>query len=279
VLREAGRRKTVAGGIVLDTDPPSRPGPEPGRRLARRDLAAPDELPRLLVLERHAVRVEDITVLTGTRPGRILGAIRVQDWWLSDELYAATAHAVHDALSGYHQEHPLDGGADISVARGAAAASIERDGATTAPGLVDALLEDLVEGGTLVRTGSEVRVATHRPALEDRREDLDRLVGAIAAGEPTPPSVAELLDAGFAREIIEAAARSGALARISPDLVMTAAFLEQAREVIAGASDGVTVSAFRDALGTSRKYAVPLLEYLDREGVTLRRGDLRFLRS
>jgi selenocysteine-specific elongation factor len=42
---------------------------------------------------------------------------------------------------------------------------------------------------------------------------------------------------------------------------------------------GITVSAFREALGTSRKYAVPLLEWFDHRGVTRRDGDLRFPRS
>ncbi len=42
------------------------------------------------------------------------------------------------------------------------------------------------------------------------------------------------------------------------------------------ATDGITVSAFRESLGTSRKYALPMLEYFDRTGVTRRDGDLRF---
>jgi len=45
------------------------------------------------------------------------------------------------------------------------------------------------------------------------------------------------------------------------------------------ATDGMTVSALREALGTSRKYAVPLAEYLDSTGVTRRVGDLRFPRD
>ena len=48
--------------------------------------------------------------------------------------------------------------------------------------------------------------------------------------------------------------------------------------VVRAAPDGITVSAFREALGTSRKFALPLLEHFDRTGVTRRDGDLRFPR-
>jgi selenocysteine-specific elongation factor len=46
----------------------------------------------------------------------------------------------------------------------------------------------------------------------------------------------------------------------------------------AGAT-GITVSAFREALGTSRKYALPILEWFDQRGITRRSGDLRFPRA
>ena len=65
VLRESGRRATVAGGVVLDTEPAARPGPDPVARLERREAAAPDDLPALLVDERGAVRATDLSVLTG----------------------------------------------------------------------------------------------------------------------------------------------------------------------------------------------------------------------
>ena len=74
--------------------------------------------------------------------------------------------------------------------------------------------------------------------------------------------------------------RSGALVRISPDLVLTPELVERAGTIVREAgSDGITVSALRERLGTSRKYAVPLIEHLDRAGVTRRSGDLRFARG
>ncbi len=280
VLREAGRRATVAGGVVLDTEPPTRPGPQPERRLTARERADRRELPTLLVAERGAVRASDVAVLVGAAPQEVPGAVRSGSWWVSEALREAVTAAVTAALGRFHAEHPLREGAGLSVARGAAAEPFERAGRSPDPGLVDALLEDLAAAGTLHRTGSEVRLISHRVALEDRQEEVDRLVAAVAAGGPSPPTVAELLRAGFSKEVVDAAGRAGTVVRISLDLVMTPEFVRHAEEVLrAEGAAGITVSTFRERLGTSRKYALPLLEWFDQRGVTRREGDLRFPRA
>jgi selenocysteine-specific elongation factor len=280
VLREAGRRETVAGGIVLDVEPPLRPGPDPGARLAARDEAERDELPPLLLAERGAIRVEDVEVLTGVVPEEIDGAVRAGAWWVSEPLDDLVAGVVGHALEEFHRDHPLREGADVQLARSAAGDALERAGGVADPGLVDALLDLYASRGLIVRTASEARLATHRVELEERREDVDRLVKTIADGEPTPPTVAELVASGHSREVIDAAARNGLVVKVSPDLVFTTAFVQTAQEAVAHlGAGGVSVSAFRERVGTSRKYAVPLLEYFDRTGLTQRRGDLRFPRA
>ncbi|MDP9342679.1 MAG: selenocysteine-specific translation elongation factor [Actinomycetota bacterium] len=279
VLREAGRRATVAGGTVLDTEPPMRPGPQPERRLGARERATREELPPLLVRERGAIRASDLVVLVGLSPQHIPGARRAGAWWVSEDLYEGVTGAVTGAIGRFHAEHPLREGTDLSLARSAAAEPFERAGRGADPGLVEALVEDLVEAGKLHRSGSEVRLSSHRVALDERREEVDRLVEAVAAGGTAPPSVPELVRSGFSREVVDAAGRAGAIVRVSPDIVLTPELVRRAEEVLrrTGAT-GVTVSAFREELGTSRKYALPLLEWFDQRGVTRRQGDLRFLR-
>jgi selenocysteine-specific elongation factor len=62
--------------------------------------------------------------------------------------------------------------------------------------------------------------------------------------------------------------------------MFTPALIERAEAIVMAAGiAGIRVSAFREALGTSRKYALPLLEWFDQRGVTRREGDLRFPRS
>jgi selenocysteine-specific elongation factor len=110
-------------------------------------------------------------------------------------------------------------------------------------------------------------------------EVVTRVVELVRDAEPTPPTVAELAADGASASLIDAAVRSGALIRISPELVLTDGFVRRAEALVRQAGDrGATVSAVREGLGTTRKYAVPLLEYLDRSGVTRREGDVRFAR-
>ena len=80
--------------------------------------------------------------------------------------------------------------------------------------------------------------------------------------------------------MIDAAAREGLVVRVSSDLVMTTGVVARAEATIrASAATGITVSALRESLGTSRKYAVPLMEWFDQRGVTRRDGDVRFPRE
>jgi selenocysteine-specific elongation factor len=129
-----------------------------------------------------------------------------------------------------------------------------------------------------VRSGRGVRLPTHHAGVADA--EIERVVALVAGGEPTPPTIAELRGAGIPREALDAAIRAGALVRVAPDLVFTPDFVARAVEAVeeAGAA-GITVSAIRERLGTSRKFAVPLLEHLDRSGLTRRNGDLRFARG
>jgi selenocysteine-specific elongation factor len=82
-------------------------------------------------------------------------------------------------------------------------------------------------------------------------------------------------------ELIKAVCADGRLVRISSDLVFTPGFVADAERVIRerGRAEGVTVSDFRQAIGTSRKFALPVLEYFDGIGLTRRQGDVRVLRS
>ncbi len=279
VLREAGRRETVAGGVVLDTEPPSRAGPDVELRLQARERAKRVELPGLLIRERGAIRSSQVALLTGRSPSTVAGASRVGVFWADSELLDAVDAAVGSALAAFHQEHPLQEGAELALARAAATDALERSGAPSDPGLVDALLDHLVAQEQIARMGAVVRLASHHVTLAGREPEVESLTRAVAAAEPTPPTVAELLASGTDPEVLAAAVRSGALVRVSPELVMTPSFVAKAEAIARAATEGITVSAFREALGTSRKFALPILEHFDRTGVTRRRGDLRVPRA
>jgi selenocysteine-specific elongation factor len=276
VLRESGRRETVAGGVVLDPHPPLRAGPDATRRLARRERTARAALPAVLVAERGAIRRADLLATTGAAPTAIDGAERLGDWWAAVDLVDHVDPAVESRLTAFHEVDPAAAGLPVAEVRRAVTAALASAGATTDADLADALIERLCERGPLAREGNLLRLATHVPRTG---EVVTRVVALVRDAEPTPPTIAELVADGASASLIDAAVRSGALVRISAELVVTDGFVRRAEAMVREAGDrGVTVSAVREVLGTTRKYAVPLLEYLDRSGVTRREGDLRFAR-
>jgi selenocysteine-specific elongation factor len=279
VLREAGRQETVAGGQVLDTDPPLRPGPDPEARLQARDEADRGALAWRLVADRGAIRATEILVQSGADAEEAVrhGAVRLEGWLASPELVEEVGGRLGDHLAHFHQDHPLRPGMEVGEARSVLAEASPR---FSDPGLADALIAYLTGSGTVVREGTAVRLAAHRASTAGR-EDADRLVEAVREAEPTPPSVKELIARGFGPELIQAACADGRLIRVSPDVVVSPAFLARAEAIVRESADpqGITVSQFREALSTSRKYALPILEYFDSRGFTRRQGDYRVLRG
>jgi selenocysteine-specific elongation factor len=277
VLREAGRQETVAGGEVLDTDPPARSQQDPIARLDARRDADRAALAWRIVADRGAIRASELKLLAGVEPDQAEhhGALRLESWILSPQLLGRVTSTLVQVLEAFHSEHPLRPGMDIGESR---LVLFDMGAGHSDPGLTDAVLEHLVRTGAIVRDGSVLRLARHHLSTRGR-EDADRLVDAVERAEPTPPSMKELMGAGFDRELIQAACSEGRLVRVSADIVVTPAFLAKAESVVREHAAGVTVSAFREAIGTTRKYALPLLEYFDQRGITRREGDVRVMKD
>jgi len=278
VLWEAGRRRVVGGGIALDPAPPRAATPRHVAFLARR--AATDdrqERATLAIEEAGAIRITELESQVGTTP-----ALASADGWLvADDLAERVAASVTASLTSFHMEQPLAEGMPLDVARRTVLDAVREHGTRAEPGIADAMLDHLADDRVITRDATTVRLATHAVSLVEHEPELDTLIAAISGEhEATPPTVKQLVASGFDPALIDAAGRSGRLIRLSPDLVVTPAVLAHAVEVAREhAEDGMTVSALREALNTSRKYAVPLAGYLDATGVTRRQGDLRFPRA
>jgi selenocysteine-specific elongation factor len=276
VVRESGRQRTVGGGAVLDVGPPRAADARHRSFLARRAAAARGDLPDLLIEERGAVREEDVVLLTGGVPPD-----PHDGWCIAPAVRRAARDAVYELLSAFHRVEALEEGAPLGVVRQAAGDAARRAGAPRAAGLPDTLLDLLASEGSIVRTSTTVRLATHRVALEQRADEVRTLLERISGEhEAQPPTIKELVRAGTRRDVIDAASRAGTVVRISPELVVAPSLVDRAVALVhQHAVDGITVSTFREALGTSRKFAVPLAEWLDGQGITRRRGDVRFPRE
>jgi selenocysteine-specific elongation factor len=149
------------------------------------------------------------------------------------------------------------------------------------PFLLDALLAGATE---IAVEGETVRLRTHQVVLQ---EDEERARAAIegtfeAAGLAAPPMSEALAKSGVeirrARTLLEILVRQKRLLRINEELVFHASAIERLRRILsARKSQYFGVGEFKEWTGISRKYAIPLLEYLDREHITRREGDRRLI--
>jgi selenocysteine-specific elongation factor len=183
-------------------------------------------------------------------------------------------------LRDFHASHPLAPGMDSEAARDALPFEV-------APRVFRAVVERLEADGAIVREGSMLRLAGHSVRLGDHERALaDRIRSLLTANPVAPPDVPGLERAlGVSRsrlgEMMRILERERSVVRVSADLYFTADCIEQlARTLREQWRDReITPAAFRDVVGTTRKYAIPLLEYFDRRGVTVRRGEGRRLRQ
>jgi len=272
VVRDSGRRETVAGGVVLDAHPAQRrlAGAALARRVAelraRRD-AGRAGLAGRVVAERGVVPAADLEWLAGTAPtDGTLPGYAASDAWLDQ---AGTE--VRGALERYHTANPLARGMPREEAR--TASRIDD------PKLFSALVSSLA--ATVAVDGPLLRLLSHSVTLSSEQEAArDLLVAELDAAGVQPPPLADLARRHGA-SLVGALVESGDLVKFSPDYALTKERYASVRERIAAAvrDEGpVTASRVRELLGTSRKYVIPLLEHLDAIGFTKRAGDVRNLR-
>ena len=201
-------------------------------------------------------------------------------WALRHGLLDAAAAILVAGIAEHHERAPLEEGMPAAAARRVLGDALRPATGPPPRDLLDAVLDRLAADGRLVRTSDAVALPTH--GHEDRTADplIRSVVEALSRDPAAPPTVKELVAAGVGRDAIDAAVRAGLVVRVAPDLVFTAELIDLARAIVAERGEaGITVSAFRESLGTSRKYALPILEWFDQRGITRREGDLRFPRS
>jgi len=187
----------------------------------------------------------------------------------------AGRQAVVAALETFHAESPLREGMEEAALASAAGA---------AAGVFRPALESLLADGTVQRRGTVLALAGQGARLSEADAAAkDRIASALAEAGLEPPAVAELAEMlGEPLDRVESLVRlladEGTLVQVGEGLVMHASAVERATEValdLFRKSGGFTTMEFRDALGTSRKFAVPLLDYLDTLRLTVRQGSRR----
>jgi selenocysteine-specific elongation factor len=152
-------------------------------------------------------------------------------------------------------------------------------------GLVHAAVDRLLIGKQVVGDLRRIARADFKPKLSANLRKLkDKLVAAFQEARFQPPEPSSFAgaaggNAGSLLDLFEVCLAEGFLVRVAADVYLHADAEADMRRVVKEQlmqrGGGLTVAEIRDLLGTTRKYAVPLCEYLDRVGVTRREGDLR----
>ena len=282
VLREVGRGATVGGGPILDPAPPRRPRGEAARRQRVAQLEARaeaiDDRERLLALhtaERGAAGIGEAHALLGVAPTAAPDGLAVLgDHYVSVGHLRRWAEAIGDALEDHHRAHPL---ARTAPRRVVAQVALEH-------GCPDAAIDDVVDWcarqGVVVREPTGVRLPDHTVTLDaEQKAARDALLAALDATPFTPPALSDAAErAGVSPALLGEMESAGQLVRLTGDIAMTTPAIERATTLLREAEQQLgplTASQARQVLGSSRKYVLPLLEELDRRGITRRRGDTR----
>lgn len=295
ILRQYSPVITIGGGVVIDSG---------ARRHRRSDTTATD---LLQTLERGD-RQESLAALAESSPrGLSLEELLARTGWMEPEIREVAGElaaakrlrvlndppfivapeqavqscsaAIRAAVEEFHRANPLLPGIPKQEMRG-------RAGNPRAE-LFQTALEDLVRAGIVSVNGDLVQRAGRSISLSPEEARAKELIEqAFAQAGLAVPSVSAVLEKlpvepMRARKILQILLRENVLVKVAEDLFFHRNAIAHLRELIAtyrkDRGDRLQITAFKDLAGISRKYAIPLLEYLDREHVTRRAGDERVI--
>jgi len=270
IIRMFSPVTTIGGGVIAAIGPHRyRRADDIAGRL--KSLLGGDINP--LIEERpNGISEAELIALTGL--AKLPAAPIVAKWYLSATRAAEIKTQMLAAVRHFHKDQPLLTGIPKQDLKG-----------RVMPDAPAELFEHLLAGSTeLTQEGDVVRLKTHRVVLKlDEQQARTAIEAAFATAGLSAPAVNDVLktsgiESSRARTLLQILLRERALVRISEDLVLHADALAGLRESLREKrGESFAVPEFKDWTGVSRKYAIPLLEYLDREHVTRRDGDRRVI--
>jgi selenocysteine-specific elongation factor len=287
IVRQFSPVVTIGGGVVLDASPLTRK-----RRVqdaaaflsVMRDGSADQILAaRVGRMGSAGLRLDDLSGEMGIRKDEAERLATSSGIVLCDQVMVAAAayeKAKLDtlqALMKFHDANPLVAGMSKEELR---------DRVHLGPEVFFSVLGRLAQEKKMVVAGELVHLPGRGVAMKDEEAESKKIIeGAFAAAGLKVPSLKEVLaglkvDKVRAQKIVTLLLRDKVLIKISEELVFHQSVLVELRSKIAAlktSTPKIDVGRFKDLTGVSRKYAIPLLEYLDRERVTRRVGDERVI--
>ncbi len=270
VLRTTSPLNTIGGGVITD------PYASPRARAWETGLTSRERLERLLAESgAQGLELSTLPVRIGVAPRELSAIINSVDQGVASAgtcvISAAALGRVRAALIGevsaYHADHPLEPGmpAQLLRARLKAAASV-----------VELALERAIEEGELGVSGGSASLPEWQPAPTVAQEgQLATILSALDGSGAEPPDTSELAAkiGADAEPLLRYLERRGEVVQVEQNRYYTTGNLklviDRLRQTMSGGQE-MSPSELRDALGLSRKYLIPFLEYCDRVGYTNR---------
>jgi selenocysteine-specific elongation factor len=290
IVRQLSPVTTIGGGSVVDVEPMRRMKPSARMDMLEK-LSAGTDLGRLLLLverrEQHGLRLHEAIHQTGwamdrlkktrneaTRAGEI---ISFGDALITTATLRRIEEELFTSVETFHAANPLVGGISKQEL-------LERSklGVEIFAGALNALLA----AKRLGIDAEQVHLAGHGVVMQEEEAESKRQIEeAFATTGLKVPALKDVLsglqiDRLRAQKIMTLLLRDKVLCKVTEELVFhqkTLVELKQRVSELKSSSPRINVTQFKDLLGISRKYAIPLLEYLDREHVTRRAGEERII--
>ena len=282
ILRNPSATRTIAGAVVIDPFGPPR-NRRSERRLAELDAlgeADADVLPKLLRLESGFVETGRFGQARNLRPvdvDRLLqaaGGAKLEGFGFLAETLAAARKDIVETLAAHHQSKPDAPGLQPERLR------VTLKKRWPAP-VFKALLDQEVRAKTVMVDGPFLRLPGHSLTLGTRDEALWKKISAELVRERfKPPRVRDFASAYSVpepemRKLLQRLAKVGRVVEVAPDQYFLRPVVAEMVGVAHGIGHDFTAAEFRDKLDNGRKVAIQILEFFDRHGITIRRGDLR----
>ena len=295
VLRSFSPVHVIGGGVVLRAHPRRTTTLKRGAEALLDALRAQDERAAVrsaFALETMPVTAKDISRSSGVdesiardtleelaSEGQAVLLEGRMAFYTTKSAIQRHRSALENALMKFHSESPSSTGIAKDALRKSAFPRASEEA-------FDAILSDAVSSGVAVTSGGEI---SHPKAGAGAQKALElaveRLGSTLFDAGITPPSVSDLIDASglepsLARRAVGELEKRGKACRISQDLCFDKAALDKLEAAARNrlAQGPASAAELKEAMGTSRKYAIPLLEYFDAQGVTRREGDMRCIR-
>ena len=296
IVRDETARRTLAGGLVIN--PWAKRHKRSDRELSNRlealhhgDIttltqafidgselfAAPiDAIHQFLNFREEQMR----DAIDTMKPLRVLNA-EGEKVYTTEQKWRRINEQIVQSLKDFHAGHSLLPGMDMEELRGKLVYELS-------PKIFRLLVDTMIEEKLIAKEENLLRLAGHRVQLGGQEKTLMDKIKKLLGEQPlAPPDLKEIeKQAGVPRprlnEVIRLLERDGSIVRVTTDMYFLASSIETLRQRLKEyltAKGEMTAASFRDLIGSSRKYTIPLLEYFDRDGLTIRIGDIRRLKS